>query len=140
MSTIDLVINNAGTMWFPEHTLTPDGVELTLAPHHGARTDTQVSPPPFSDLAWTKPASAILENECPSFAMMKAAGIELHGELVNESMSYVPTAAYVHGKTANLLYSVDLNQRLYDQLESLSLAVRLGEVTTEFGRNFSDQA
>ncbi|KAK5087202.1 hypothetical protein LTR05_004373 [Lithohypha guttulata] len=167
--TIDLLVNNAAAMWIPQRTLTPEGIELTLATNHvghflltnlimpkllaAAKTSppgavrivnvsssaTWVSPPRWSDLSWSNPALDIPENERQVFQHIKAAGIKQDGEVVNEAMSYIPIAAYAHSKTANILFTVGLNQRLHAQHGILSVALNPGEVQTELARNFGEQ-
>lgn len=160
---IDLLINNAGMMRHGETLegdvpVNEDGIEEMFATNHLGHflftnlimpkiiasakrlgstriinlssSGTYVSPFRASDIAWKKPASQLPENERPSFGMMKQAGME-----VNEDMSYIPTAAYGHTKTCNILFSVGLNGRLFEGYGILSLALNPGEIKTELGRN-----
>ena len=91
---------------------------------------TWVSPFRASDIAWSKPASQLPLNEHPNFEMMKQAGIN-----VNDSLTYIPTAAYGQSKTCNILFSVGLNERFFEKHGILSLALNPGEIKTELGRN-----
>lgn len=157
--TINIVINNAGIMNIQEHTLNEDGIELHLATNHvghflftnlimpkiiaaakeassGATrvinvssVGTTVSPLRVSDVNWEKPVSKLPESEKPNLAMMKAAGLP-----AEESMSYLPMGAYGQSKTANVLFSVGLNERLYERHGVLSLALNPGEIMTELHR------
>jgi NAD(P)-dependent dehydrogenase (short-subunit alcohol dehydrogenase family) len=157
--TIDIVINNAGVMNIPECTFSEDGIEMHLATNHvghflftnlimpklvasaskgpiGATRiinvssmATTVSALRASDVKWEKPSSQIPENERPQFALMKMSGLD-----VDEEMAYIPMAAYGHSKTANVLYSVGLNKRLYGKHGILSLALNPGEIRTELQR------
>lgn len=61
---------------------------------------------------------------------MKQAGMN-----VNDSLSYIPSAAYGQSKTCNILFSVGLNERLFEKHGILSLTLNPGEVKTELGRN-----
>jgi NAD(P)-dependent dehydrogenase (short-subunit alcohol dehydrogenase family) len=156
---IDIVINNAGIMSIPELTLSEDGVELQLATNHvghflftnlimskiiaatknapaGAGRIVNissmanlVSPLRASDINWEKPATQLPENEKPNFAMMKMASL-----VVDEDMSYIPMGAYGQSKTANVLYSVALNKRLYKKHGLLSIALHPGEMRSELHR------
>jgi NAD(P)-dependent dehydrogenase (short-subunit alcohol dehydrogenase family) len=158
--TINLVINNAGVMNIQKHTLSEDGIELHLstnfvghflftnlimpkiiaaakdAPHGSTRIinissiGVATSPLRVSDVNWEKPASQLPETERPNFAMMRAAGLD-----VSDEISYFPLAAYGQSKTANVLHSVGLNQRLYEKYGILSIAVHPGEVESELQRH-----
>ncbi|KAK5098489.1 hypothetical protein LTR70_002702 [Exophiala xenobiotica] len=160
---VDLLINNAGMMrhgetFEGEVPVNEDGIEEMFATNHLGHflfanlivpkiiasakrpgstriinlssSGTYVSLFRASDIAWEKPASQLPENERPSFGMMRQAGME-----VNENMSYIPTAAYGHTKTCNILFSVGLNERFFSEYGILSLALNPGEVKTELGRN-----
>jgi NAD(P)-dependent dehydrogenase (short-subunit alcohol dehydrogenase family) len=159
MPTIDVVINNAGIMNVPEHTLSEDGIELHMAINHighflftnlitekitktieGARAGSTriinvssmaaiVSPLRSQDVNWEKPISELPQNEKPNINIMNASGLN-----VDESMTYVPMGAYAQSKTANILFSVGLNARLYDKYGVLSIAVHPGEARTELHR------
>jgi NAD(P)-dependent dehydrogenase (short-subunit alcohol dehydrogenase family) len=156
---IDIVVNNAGIMSIPERTLSEDGVELHLATNHvghflftnlimpkiiAAAKDahpgaariinvssvgTMASPFRASDVNWYKPTSQLPEKESPNLALMKSAGI-----VVDEETSYIPMGAYGQSKTANILYSVALNERLSEKYGVLSIAVHPGEIRTELHR------
>ena len=54
---------------------------------------------------------------------------------VSEDTAYIPTAAYGQSKTCNVLYSVGLNERLFEKHGILSLAVNPGEIRTELARH-----
>lgn len=163
--TIDFIINNAGIMRHGETyngdiPVTEDGLEDQFGTNHIGHfllttlimpkvlaaaknaspgsvrvinlssSGTYVSPFRASDIAWKTPASQLPEHERPGFAMMKHAGME-----VNEDMAYFPTAAYGQSKTCNVLFSVGLNERLFEKYGILSLALNPGEVQTELSRN-----
>jgi len=148
LPAIDLVINNAGVMNIPERTLSEDGVEMHLATNHvghylltnlimpkvisaarkspvGATRIVNVSSFACtvcglraSDVNWEKPASELPQAEQPNFALMKQAGLE-----GDPSWSYIPMAAYGASKTANVLYTVALNKRLFEKHGILSTAL-----------------
>lgn len=164
---IHLIINNAGIMRHGESIegdvpRTVDGLEDTFATNHLGHfyltnlimakivaaaekaeagscrivnlssSGAWVSPLRASDLGWEKPSDQIPENERPNFAMLKGAGLP-----VLEETAYIPTAAYGHSKTCNVLFSVGLNQRLFKKHGILSIALNPGEVKTELAR-FTD--
>ena len=91
---------------------------------------TYVSPLRASDINFTKPTTSLPKNERPNIAMMNQAGLK-----VNDSMAYIPTAAYGHSKTCAILFSLGLNARLFATHGILSLALNPGEIKTELGRN-----
>ncbi|KAK5084843.1 hypothetical protein LTR70_007768 [Exophiala xenobiotica] len=159
--TIDIVINNAGVMHIPTRTLSEDGIELHLATNHighflftnlimpklvaAAKSNkvpgptriinissvgTAISALRASDPNFTKPASQLPEREKPNFAMMRMAKLD-----VDEEMVYFPFAAYGQSKTANVLYSVGLNERLFEKHGLLSVALHPGEIKSELQRN-----
>ena len=157
---IDILVNNAGVMAIPERTLTPEGVELHFATNHighflftnlimpkliaaskeasvagGVRiinvssVGTWLSAIRFSDLTFQTPASDLPEKEKPSLAMMRA------GELdVDDTLTYHPMLAYGHSKTANIVFSVGLNQKLFEKHGIVSLSLHPGEMETELTR------
>lgn len=157
--TIDLVINNAGVMNIQQRTLSPDGIEMHLATNHAGPflftnlilprliAAAQVSPPGrvrvinvssvgaflsglrASDMNFTKPTSELPDKEKPNLAILKASGLP-----AEETMSYLPMAAYGHSKACNVLFAVGLNQRLHDKYGILSLALHPGEIQSELSR------
>ncbi|EXJ64563.1 hypothetical protein A1O7_00899 [Cladophialophora yegresii CBS 114405] len=165
--TIDMVINNAGIMNIPTRTITPDGLELTMATNHVghflltnlllpkliaaaaaaaeaspiriinlASMGVNVSGVRFSDSTYEKPASELKStpDEYPNIAMMRAFDLP-----VDDSTTYFPTIAYGASKTAAVLFSVALNDKLYAKYGILSFAVNPGEIRTELGRNTEPQ-
>lgn len=159
LPSIDVIINNAGIMNVPEHTLSEDGIEMHMAINHvghflftnlimrkitknSGRTQTVspriinvssmatvVSPLRTQDVNWEKPISELPEHDKPDMSIMKAAGLN-----VDESMSYIPMGAYAQSKTANILFSVGLNARLHEAYGVMSIAVHPGEAKTELHR------
>jgi NAD(P)-dependent dehydrogenase (short-subunit alcohol dehydrogenase family) len=156
---IDIVVNNAGIMSIPERTLSEDGIELHLATNHvghflftnlimpkiitaakgahpGAVRIVNVSSigimaSPFraSDVNWNKPTSQLPEKERPNLALMQSTGLA-----VDEQTSYIPIGAYAQSKTANVLYSVALNEKLFEKYGVLSIALHPGEIRSELHR------
>jgi NAD(P)-dependent dehydrogenase (short-subunit alcohol dehydrogenase family) len=159
MPTIDIIINNAGVMNIPERKLSEDGIELQFATNHvghflftnlimakiiaSAKSTvagmarivnisslaTVCSPLRASDVNWETPTAQLPESEKPNIAMMKMTGL-----IVDEEMSYIPMGAYGQSKTANVLYSVGLNNRLYEKYGVLSISLHPGEVRSEIHR------
>ncbi|KAH0841143.1 hypothetical protein AYO21_11436 [Fonsecaea monophora] len=155
---IDIVINNAGIMNIPERTMTEDGVELTMATNHVghflltnlimpkilaaasgkkgavrivnlASMGVYVAAVPLSDMGYERPVRELPDAERPNLAIMQA-----HNLVVDDTMAYIPTAAYGASKTAAVLFSVGLNQRLFEKHGVLSVAVNPGEIQTELIR------
>jgi NAD(P)-dependent dehydrogenase (short-subunit alcohol dehydrogenase family) len=156
---IDIVINNAGVMNIPERTLSEDRIEMHLATNHvGPFLFTNLIMPKIlaaaknaepgsvriinlssmgimtsgfriSDPNFEKPGSELPESERPNYPIFKQFG--LPGD---ESTIYIPMAAYGQSKTAAVLLSVALNERLYEKHRVLSLALHPGEIYTELHR------
>ena len=161
---IDILINNAGVMNLPERTLSEDGIEMQFATNHighflftnlilsklkasasgSAKGATRVinvssrgvrfSPVRFSDLDFTKPIDQLPESERPDLAVMKSSffDIDMHGV-------YHGMVAYGQSKSANVLFSLSLTERLYDQYGILSFGLHPGGILTELSR-YSDPA
>ncbi|KIX97022.1 uncharacterized protein Z520_07136 [Fonsecaea multimorphosa CBS 102226] len=159
---IDIVINNAGIMNIQNRTITEDGVEITMATNHVghflltnlimpkilaaaeaagnkkgavrivnlASMGIYVGGVRFSDMGYEKPVTALPDDEKPNIAMMQAYDLP-----VSEETAYFPTIAYGASKTAAVLFSVGLNDKLYEKHGILSFAVNPGEIETELGRN-----
>ncbi|KAK7887294.1 hypothetical protein LTR67_009714 [Exophiala xenobiotica] len=157
---VDLLINNAGVMNIPERTLSPDGIEMHLATNHVGHfllanlilpkliaaaknsprgfvrvinissVGTMVSPLRVSDANFTKAIKELPEHERPNQAILKGAGLPADDDVI-----YSPMAAYGQSKTCNVLFSVGLNQHLYEKYGILSLAVHPGEMQSELARH-----
>lgn len=157
--SIDVVINNAAVMNLPERKLSPEGVEMHFATNHlghflltnlimekivAAAKD---SAPGFvriinvssvaaylsglraSDMEWIKETSSLPEKERPNAMFLRGGGLA-----ADDDMTYIPMAAYGHSKACNILFSVGLNQRLFEKYGILSLALHPGEVRSELSR------
>ena len=158
---LHLQINNAGIMDIPERTLTPEGNEVQFATNHlghflftnlisdklvkaaksapkgtvrvinVASRGVVYSPIRFSDLTHTKAADGLPKSELPNYAAIQM----LHPTDNAEQTPYIPFAAYGQSKTANVLFSLGLTERLYEKHGILSLAIHPGGIITELGRN-----
>jgi len=159
---IDLVINNAGVMNVPDRRLSPDGIEIQFATNHighflftnlimpkvvaAAKSNpkgvtrivnvssrgTVYGPVRFSDLNFEKSHDTLPQNERPDYAAMAQMG-----HPVDPKASYTPMVAYAQSKTANILFSLALTERLYEKYGILSFGVHPGGILTELGR-YSD--
>jgi NAD(P)-dependent dehydrogenase (short-subunit alcohol dehydrogenase family) len=164
VSQIDILINNAGVMNISDRTLSEDGLEMQFATNHighflftnlilskliasssgSAKGATRIvnvssrgvrfSPVRFSDLNFTKPVDQLPESEKPDLAVMKASFFE-----IDMSGAYHGMIAYGQSKSANVLFSLFLTQRLYEQHGILSFGIHPGLIMTELSRH-SDPA
>jgi len=159
---IDVLINNAGVATVIERTLSEDGIEVQFATNHvghflftnlimpklitaakASSTDSvriinlssnghRYSPVRFSDINWEKTKDEIPADEWPDYEFLKAR------VTVPTSQPYIPMAAYGASKTANILFTVSLDQRL-KSLGIRSLAVHPGVINTELMRHMSQE-
>jgi len=159
---IDLLINNAGVMDIPERQFSTEGIEMQFATNHighflftnlifpkvaaaakasatGATRIINLSsravtygPVRFDDYNFTK-----CEKDLPESNHMSKAVRELWNVL--EDKPYIPQAAYGQSKSANVLFSVGLNNRLADKAGIISLAVHPGMVGTELSRHMDPE-
>lgn len=158
ITTIDLLINNAGVMGLP-WALTEDNVETTFATNHighflftnlimpkiikasevsSTRTRIinvtsyghQFSPVRFSDVNFNKVSSELPEQERPDFQRVKF----LTGKDWSKE-KYAGFMSYGQSKTANILFSISLNQKLSDKYGIDSYAVHPGVVDTNLERH-----
>lgn len=157
--TIDIVVNNAGIMNVAERTINEDGLEITWATNHighflltclvmpkilkaaqnNAKGTTRIinvtsrSPtvtvPRFSDLNFEVLNRDLPQAEQPAYHMHR-----MFGQQDTENKAYVPVEAYSQSKVGNVLFSVGLNQRLFEKYGVLSLAVHPGIIKTELSR------
>lgn len=93
-----------------------------------------VSPLRVSDVNFTKAIKELPENERPNQAILKGANLP-----ADDDTTYIPMAAYGQSKTCNVLFSVGLNQQLYEKYGILSLAVHPGEIQSELARHTDKQ-
>lgn len=145
---IDILINNAGIMNLPERTLSEEGIEMQFATNHighflftnliipklvntqSTQLDTRIvnlssravvyGPVRFSDYNFTKTQAEIPKEEHMSDQVR-----QLWNQL--EDKPYISNAAYGQSKTANVLFSIALNERLGSK-GILSTAVHPGHI------------
>lgn len=126
---IDLLINNAGVMACP-HAETTDGLEMQFGTNHiGHFLMTNLLVP------------AILNGDSPRIVNLSSRGHhrdEVHFDDLNfENREYEKWAAYGQAKTANVLFSVGLENRLANK-DVHSLAVHPGGIVTNLGRHLTE--
>ncbi|RFU81794.1 hypothetical protein TARUN_384 [Trichoderma arundinaceum] len=161
---IDILVNNAGIMNVPTLQLNEDGIERHFATNHvghflftnliigkliaaaqkpgaikGATRVVNVSslganysPIRYSDINWEKVNSTLPQVEQPDYVgLTRLWGADAEAA---KSESYSSTGAYGQSKTANALFSLGLNERLYGKYGILSFSVHPGTIITELGR------
>lgn len=157
---IDILINNAGIMNVPERTLSEDGIEMQFATNHighflfanlilnkliasaneSAKGATRIinvssggvrySPIRFSDINFTQPTDQLPESERPDPAVLKGNFVE-----INMTGPYHGLVAYGQSKSANVLFSLSLTNRLYERYGILSFGLHPGVILTELSRH-----
>lgn len=157
---IHVLINNAGVATVAERTLSEDGIEVQFATNHvghflftnlvmpkliNAATSSspgsvriinlasnghRYSPLRFSDINWEKTKDEIPADEWLDYDFLKAR------VNVPTDLPYIPMAAYGVSKTANVLFSISLDQNL-KSLGIRSFAVHPGVINTELMRHMS---
>lgn len=126
---LDLLINNAGVMCTP-FGRTADGFETQLGVNH------------LGHMAWTMPLIELLtessQDDAPSRVInLSSAGHRFGGfdldDLNFETREYGPWEGYGQSKTANVLFSVELERR-FGAAGVRSVAVHPGGIHTDLGR------
>jgi NAD(P)-dependent dehydrogenase (short-subunit alcohol dehydrogenase family) len=164
---IDILVNNAG--WAgsdPKAKLSPDGIESHFAVNHlGPFLFTNLVMPKilaasrnsrsgatriinlsseghmfsgvrFSDINFTLTPAEVPEIERPN---IKAMHSMIPNAYTTPGETYNGMAAYGQSKTANVLFSIGLNKRLYEEHGILSLALHPGAVGTELNREIDPE-
>ncbi|KAF5561975.1 double substrate-specificity short chain dehydrogenase reductase 2 [Fusarium phyllophilum] len=135
---IDLLINNAGVAFLPEHLLSPEKIEMHFATNHiGHFLFTSLILPKLIKASEESPKGATrvinVSSGSPKWAYMRWSDInfeknkdlpeeerpnyEVHrawGSPNVEELSYIPLAAYNKSKVANVLFSIGANKRWMD--------------------------
>lgn len=123
---LDVLINNAGIAGQPNHVLTEDGIEFTLASNY------------FGHFVLTLLLLDLLKNSAPSriinvsSTMYSWAKIDL--EDLNLLIDYKPFTAYCNSKLANILHTLELSKRLKGTGVTVN-AVHPGAVKTNIMKN-----
>lgn len=159
IQSIDIVINNAGVMAITTLTLSEDGIETSFATNHighffftnlilpkiikAAQTSStptrivnvtsfghQFSPVRFSDINFGQAPADLPEEERPDFQKTEFLTGSSHAEDI-----YYGFFSYAQSKTANILYSISLNQKLWEKYGIASFAVHPGAVNTNINRH-----
>jgi NAD(P)-dependent dehydrogenase (short-subunit alcohol dehydrogenase family) len=159
VSQIDVVICNAGVMFIPNHETSVDGYEMQFATNHlghflfvsliltklkaaAANSPTgavrvvnlssagaQFSPIRFSDPNFTRDQMHLPEDE-------RANGKAIETYFGPQpKIPYNPHAAYGQSKTANILFSLGLTLRLFDNYGIKSYALHPGGIMTDLWRH-----
>ncbi|KAF4338915.1 double substrate-specificity short chain dehydrogenase reductase 2 [Fusarium beomiforme] len=165
ITKVDLLINNAGVAFLPEHSYSPENIEMHFATNHiGHFLLTNLIMPKLINAAKENPKGATriinVSSGSPKWAYMRWSDInfekknkdlpeeerpnyEVHrawGSPNVEEMSYIPLAAYNQSKVANVLFSIGANKRRYEKYGILSLAVFPGWIVTELSRHMPSEA
>jgi NAD(P)-dependent dehydrogenase (short-subunit alcohol dehydrogenase family) len=164
--TLDIIVNSAGVMGLPERTLTEDGIEMHFATNHighflfanllmpkliraaeqnpikGATRIVNVSSMSptlarirWSDINFDKKNKDLPEEQRPNYKIQQGWGEK--GDLGERS--YLPLEGYNQSKVANVLFSIGMNNRVYEKYSILSLALHPGVIKTELGRSFKPE-
>lgn len=128
--TIDVLINNAGVMCCPL-TRTADGFEMQFGTNHLGHF-----------LLTNRLLPAILRGDAPRIVNLSSGGhaicnVDLEDPNY-EKTEYDPWDSYGRSKTANVLFTVELDRRLADR-GVLSFAVHPGAIMTELGRHLTEE-
>lgn len=127
---LDLLVNNAGVMCTPQGR-TKDGFETQMGTNH------------LGHMAWTVPVMDLLTKDGGGrIVNLSSAGhrfgdVDLD-DLNFERRPYDPWTAYGASKTANILFTVELERRL-GPLGVHSVAVHPGGIHTELGRHMTPE-
>ncbi|MHA7820091.1 MAG: SDR family NAD(P)-dependent oxidoreductase [Erythrobacter sp.] len=131
---IDLLINNAGVMACPE-SKTADGFERQFGTNH------------LGHFALTKELLPLIEAGADADGSGRIVNLSSRGHHISpvvlddvnfESRDYNEWASYGQSKTANVLFSVGLEQR-YSDKGIHSIAVHPGGIDTNLGRHLSEE-
>jgi NAD(P)-dependent dehydrogenase (short-subunit alcohol dehydrogenase family) len=127
---LDLLINNAGVMCTP-FGQTANGFETQIGTNH------------LGHMAWTLPLMDLLtKNDGGRIVNLSSAGhrfgdVDLD-DLSFDQRTYDPWSGYGASKTANVLFSVELERRL-GPLGVHALAVHPGGIHTDLGRHMTPE-
>ncbi|KAJ5117379.1 hypothetical protein N7448_011011 [Penicillium atrosanguineum] len=133
IKAIDGIVNNAGIMSLPNYTASADGLEMQLAVNH-------LSHFLLTNLLMPK----LLAAEHPRVVNLSSYGHRLSAfrfddPLWSDGATYDRLYAYAQSKTANVLFSVSLNQKLWQKSHLRSYAVDPGSVATKLARHMDSE-
>ncbi|KAL7917843.1 hypothetical protein ACQKWADRAFT_305829 [Trichoderma austrokoningii] len=95
------------------------------------------SPIRYSDINWEKANETIPPAEQPDYLRFSAMlGIDQDAIRAD---SFISMGAYGQSKTANVLFSLGLNERLYEKYGILSFSLHPGSIITELGRELDPE-
>ncbi|KAH6691169.1 putative short-chain dehydrogenase [Leptodontidium sp. MPI-SDFR-AT-0119] len=148
--TLDIIVNSAGIMCTPERTLTEDGIEIQFATNHiGHFLFTSLIMSKLiksSEINPSKGATRVVNVSSASPTWTKMRWSDTNFDKKNKDIpederpvyqkSYLPLEGYNQSKTANLLFTIALTNKLYKQHGILSIAIHPGIIASELGRSF----
>lgn len=126
---IDILINNAGIMAVTNYTLTPEGIESQFGSNH-------IGHFLLANLLMSKILAAGRGARIVSLTSNGhlISGVRFEDYNFDNGKAYDPWAGYGQSKTANILFSVSLAEKLGPK-GILSFAVHPGSIYTNLGRN-----
>ncbi|KAI1156224.1 putative short-chain dehydrogenase [Nemania diffusa] len=161
---INIIVNSAGVMGFPERKLSEDGIEMHFATNHlghwlltcslmpklikaaevnakGATRVINVSSgsPKVATMRWSDINFEKLNKDLPEAEQPNYPFVEGWGYKDVRNKSYVGLEGYNVSKVANVLFGIGANKRLYEKYGILTLALHPGVIPTELGRNFEPE-
>lgn len=127
---LDLLINNAGVMCTP-FGRTADGFETQTGTNH------------LGHMAWTIPLIDLLTRSAPARIVNLSSAGHRFGDVDLDDLNwdtrdYDAWEAYGQSKTANILFSVELERR-FGHLGVHSVAVHPGGIHTDLGRHMTPE-
>ncbi|MCE7003570.1 SDR family NAD(P)-dependent oxidoreductase [Kibdelosporangium philippinense] len=127
VTSIDLLINNAGVMYTPKQT-TSDGFELQFGTNHlGHFALTGL----LLDMLLPVPGSRVVTVSSVGHRMQAA----IHFDDLQWEKSYSWAGAYGQSKLANLLFTYELQRRLSGKGKTIAVAAHPGGARTQLTRN-----
>jgi len=124
---LDLLINNAGLMAINERR-TEDGFEMQLGVNHLAHFALSCALMPLL-LATPQSRVVSMSSSAHKFGLMN------FDDLNYERRRYSRWGAYGQSKLANLLFILELDKRLAEQINTMALAAHPGVAHTKLGQN-----
>ncbi len=125
---IDVLINNAGFMGYPERRLTEDGIESTLAVNHLA---------PFLLTNLLLPAlKAAPQGRIINVSSVTHKYVKMDWDNFQAEKNYQPLKVYAHTKLMNILFTRELAERTADSSLTVN-ALHPGTVATGIAKTYS---